>query len=896
MQLEPSGSSKKQGASFGLFVHLIQLLGNFVELTRHSEKITKSNSSVVYPLDIVGFDRLKVTTSEVSKLFGRVDIIILNSGQSQRANWITVDPQVDIACFNVNALGPTILAREYLKNLETDEKGVYPSTQFVVVSSIAGIIPATLSPSYTAAKHAVMGYFRLLALEFSSKGISVSIVCPSLTFAPNNVLMAFSNDISKVNQNRKRGMFEETLEAEKECERDDVWEKYNFKLNGEVLVCPTPAHMSSIRAADLILKSAANKISESWLSKNPIILLMGYANLLVPGITNGIRSNSEIHLEEILTRVFIDPDISVHNKSQKSTCAPPTRRKIDTTDPRNAPLSTNKSTAHEVVVSSPSESNSSVISKKGAPMKLVACKTSEIFKKAITSGVERVKKAEQQQNPKTIGKTSYTLKNKSLIHKENIEESKFKPHLISAVMRLWFCLTIIFFDAQISDALEKNAGIYFRLNQKAVDYITDLASDAMPQILNNMHLPDISVGPATISKIHLNEVKKPNIQAKFVENKGVKANISMPLIRTSAEAAVDMFFPIEAASSLNFIILLLLWNFISAETKFWELILLRSPIVKRNIQTLSYGWKKIPPSPSSRINWRVRCLLITISIYIILQNFVLSSFLVTNVLVTDEVRLDEKQQYRLKYYCLFSLSKEYSLRGYDMVEEQGSRISNMLQDVVFGLDGGILYNDTAAADVDRPRTLNTSVLDKRMIGILLSDYVPNTLFSHIFDNDMGSIHERFEAAHLPKSIRKLGNMLCSKCYLDITAHLTDKPRVEIDDKLGARVELAGNVTVLFHGRQELHDLIHATTRLHITLKPSIRHSRLYGDVSLTSVDVNVFDLGVGGPLAKPIGQLISFAVPRVLWPQVKKRLRFALNKRDSLKLHDGEVKHIFAIN
>ena len=42
------------------------------------------------------------------------------------------------------------------------------------------------------------GYFRVLAMEYLSRGIEVSIVCPSLTFSPNNVLNAFSNDINKV--------------------------------------------------------------------------------------------------------------------------------------------------------------------------------------------------------------------------------------------------------------------------------------------------------------------------------------------------------------------------------------------------------------------------------------------------------------------------------------------------------------------------------------------------------------------------------------------------------------------------------------------------------------------------------------------------------------------------
>ncbi|VDO71323.1 unnamed protein product [Haemonchus placei] len=138
---------------------------------------------------------------------------------------------------------------------------------------------------------------------------------------------------------------------------------------------------------------------------------------------------------------------------------------------------------------------------------------------------------------------------------------------------------------------------------------------------------------------------------------------------------------------------------------------------------------------------------------------------------------------------------------------------------------------------------------------------------------------RIEPQHLPKPFKKIASMMCSKCFLEISANLTEQPRVEINAKQGARVQLAGDVLLQFQGREELYNLINASTRLHVTLKPTIRHSRLYGDIALTNVDVKVYDLAVGGVLSKPIEKLVSFIVPRVLWPQVKKRIRFAWNRR-----------------
>lgn len=44
-----------------------------------------------------------------------MDIVVLNSGRSQRAEWTDIDPSVDAECFQINAIGPTHLARTILK-------------------------------------------------------------------------------------------------------------------------------------------------------------------------------------------------------------------------------------------------------------------------------------------------------------------------------------------------------------------------------------------------------------------------------------------------------------------------------------------------------------------------------------------------------------------------------------------------------------------------------------------------------------------------------------------------------------------------------------------------------------------------------------------------------------
>ncbi|VDM63829.1 unnamed protein product [Angiostrongylus costaricensis] len=129
------GCSSGIGAE--IVLRLAQLDCNVILSARRKEELDAlKESKIVYTIISrisIGRDKLPGAEEvlQKSKHFLRkgnfftanVDVIILCCGQSQRAEWTTVDPKVDDACFQVNALGPTVLAREYLKTLKTDENG-----------------------------------------------------------------------------------------------------------------------------------------------------------------------------------------------------------------------------------------------------------------------------------------------------------------------------------------------------------------------------------------------------------------------------------------------------------------------------------------------------------------------------------------------------------------------------------------------------------------------------------------------------------------------------------------------------------------------------------------------------------------------------------------------------
>ncbi|GMT10262.1 hypothetical protein PFISCL1PPCAC_1559 [Pristionchus fissidentatus] len=208
----------------------------------------------ILPFDMVDFENLNEKTKEADEMYKRkVDIVVLNAGRSQRAEWTDIDPSVDIDCITINAVAPTQVARSILKN-----RGLHPTgektdnLQFVIISSVAGLLPAILSPSYAAAKAALMQYFRLLAVEMGEKGVKVSIICPSHVYAPNMLKSAFTS----------------TPGAQ----------------HGEVIDAPRKAQMMPERAAKLISLAAVNEIHECVIASTPSVLATIYFFINFPGV------------------------------------------------------------------------------------------------------------------------------------------------------------------------------------------------------------------------------------------------------------------------------------------------------------------------------------------------------------------------------------------------------------------------------------------------------------------------------------------------------------------------------------------------------------------------------------------------------------------------------------
>lgn len=113
-------------------------------------KLLSENDILIVPMDITKIHTHQECLNRVLAHFGTLDILVNNAGRSQRAIWQDIELEVDRQMFELNVFGPVSLTRLAVKYFLQKGTG-----HVAVTSSIAGVIPAPYSASYTGTKHAI---------------------------------------------------------------------------------------------------------------------------------------------------------------------------------------------------------------------------------------------------------------------------------------------------------------------------------------------------------------------------------------------------------------------------------------------------------------------------------------------------------------------------------------------------------------------------------------------------------------------------------------------------------------------------------------------------------------------------------------------------------------------
>lgn len=227
-----------------------------VELERVKKACLEANSALqdhdvlVLPLDLLDFDSHSSVVDTALGHFGSIDVLVNNAGRSQRALVEETEIGVDRAMLDLNVVGTLSLTKAALPSMLQR-----PPAQIVCISSVAGKLPAVISASYSMSKHALQGFFNTMRFELADQGISVTMVCPGPVVSEGS-LNAMT---SKVGQ---------AVGAHAVDDKQKI---------------------STARCSHLIAVAIANRLSEVWIARNPVLLftyLFQYApsvSLLVGG-------------------------------------------------------------------------------------------------------------------------------------------------------------------------------------------------------------------------------------------------------------------------------------------------------------------------------------------------------------------------------------------------------------------------------------------------------------------------------------------------------------------------------------------------------------------------------------------------------------------------------------
>ncbi len=167
---------------------------NEAELQRVAAKTGLGERDIfVLPLDLEKPDEMTGKAAQVLNHFGRIDILINNGGLSQRSLAKDTAWQVDQKLLNTNVLGTIALTKAVLPYFFRQKAG-----HFVTVTSLVGKFGSPMRSGYSAAKHALHGFFDSLRAELTDQNIFVTLVCPG--FVQTNVSVnAITGDGSKQN-------------------------------------------------------------------------------------------------------------------------------------------------------------------------------------------------------------------------------------------------------------------------------------------------------------------------------------------------------------------------------------------------------------------------------------------------------------------------------------------------------------------------------------------------------------------------------------------------------------------------------------------------------------------------------------------------------------------------
>lgn len=151
--------------------------GQVVEIAAEMRK--NGHEAFAFRCDITDPRQVRDLALSASEAMGRIDILVNNAGTATSNPLAKVTVAEWQHIMDVNATG-TFLCTQAVYTQMTERRW----GRIVNIASIAGLEGDKYITAYTAAKHAVVGFTKALAVEAKGTGVTVNAVCPGYVDTP----------------------------------------------------------------------------------------------------------------------------------------------------------------------------------------------------------------------------------------------------------------------------------------------------------------------------------------------------------------------------------------------------------------------------------------------------------------------------------------------------------------------------------------------------------------------------------------------------------------------------------------------------------------------------------------------------------------------------------------
>ena len=132
-----------------------------------------------FALDVTDPASVDAAVQQALARFGAIDVLINNAGYGLFGPFETATPEVVDRQFATNVGGVLAVTRAVLPGMR--ERGF---GRIVNIGSIHALVASPYKSAYVAAKHGLVGFSKVLALETADTDITINTVCPSYVKTP----------------------------------------------------------------------------------------------------------------------------------------------------------------------------------------------------------------------------------------------------------------------------------------------------------------------------------------------------------------------------------------------------------------------------------------------------------------------------------------------------------------------------------------------------------------------------------------------------------------------------------------------------------------------------------------------------------------------------------------